>query len=232
MFKLFAALRLYLWRRRRHNRAIEQGLCACIECVREAERRRGIAFCTRAFATRPPRSLLDRALRRFVLWAPFGLLTIAKNSGELYLARAYLSPRWLPWQLPYLHCLWNDDDPEAWHNHPWKRSTSLILEGGYFDHRLEALASAKAFAVKKAGGGVQNTYERKPRDLVVVCRWTFHNIELRDGHAWTLFFAGERVEGPEDTKWGFIEVKNGEYTPWLPYINRARDKNYTIDEEA
>jgi hypothetical protein len=118
----------------------------------------------------------------------------------------------------YLHCFHRGDADRDLHNHPWSKSFSIILSGGYIEHRRELIThydemdsgvlDAKFFHVVK-------TREVRPWNVNVIDHDTFHRIDLLDGECWSLFLTGERV-----SSWGFL--KDG-----TKYVNH---RNYLVQK--
>lgn len=102
--------------------------------------------------------------------------------------RTYLK-RWrfdTPLGSVFLHGIqFPDGDPDP-HNHPFSRSVSLILKGGYTERR---------------GIHGESTRELRPGRLNRIAGDDVHRIEAlhRDRPVWTLFWAGK----PHGRGWGF-----------------------------
>jgi hypothetical protein len=98
-----------------------------------------------------------------------------------------------------LHNIRQSDEGRDFHDHPWE-FTSLILWGGYVEHRpgcdcAEYIAPwIKAFW--KYPNGACRYYG--PGSIVRVRAEDFHRLELVNGPAWTLV-----VTGPYRRNWGF-----------------------------
>jgi hypothetical protein len=77
----------------------------------------------------------------------------------------------------FLHHFLASDAYNGLHSHPWAWSASLILVGGYREHRCT---------------GPRGTVVRefRPGDVNVLTATDRHRIELLEADAWTLFLAG------------------------------------------
>ncbi len=85
----------------------------------------------------------------------------------------------------YLHQFRRSDDDRALHDHPWLFNASVLLDGRYIEHTIDA-------------GGIHRRRELRAGALRL--RWgrAPHRVELIDGPCWTLF-----VMGPVVRQWGF-----------------------------
>jgi hypothetical protein len=98
------------------------------------------------------------------------------------------------WRL-HLHRFVRDDpDPDP-HDHPWS-GVSLVLSGGYVEHR-----PGRAPRV------------RRPGMVNVIARDTVHRVALRGADAWTLI-----LTGPVVRPWGFYTERG--FVPWREYKAR------------
>jgi len=164
------------------------------------------------------------------------ITTNEKVLADPYLMRVYLTPsredldgqlrglgvpptytnlmRFMP--RPYLHYFFRGDDDRAYHNHPWKRSVSFILVGGYLEHVWN-------FDIKKATSRLF-----LPGNVNYLRRGTFHRVELLPGkRCWTLFVSTGRVAAKDGTDWDFYDPDTGKYTPWGKWTNEmARYRPY------
>lgn len=147
--------------------------------------------------------LLDKALWRTAdllhKYAPARVRMIDVD-GERYLMRLYITPRAWPKRF-YLHYFFRGDGDRELHNHPWDRSTSLILVGGYREERWDP--AAEKVTVREFGPGSVNRLEHN----------TFHRVDLVAGGCWTLFCSEERIQD-----WGFLDVESGEYMSHAEYL--------------
>lgn len=78
----------------------------------------------------------------------------------------------------FLHHFVASDAFNQVHSHPWGWSASLILVGGYREHRCD-------------GTGTLTAHEFKPGDVNVIAASDRHRIELLARDCWTLFLAGD-----------------------------------------
>lgn len=142
---------------------------------------------------------------------------IPRPNGEPYLVRYYLIGG-----LPdnentnrrfkvFLHRFLSGDEEEELHNHPWERSVSLILSGGYKEER-------------RFGDFVESR-TIKPGMLNFINADDFHRVDLLEDEAWTLFFAGKLT----GRSWGFWDRKTKEFIPWREQIF-IRRRQRTIAE--
>lgn len=181
-------------------------------------------------------SLMEEKLWDLAEAAPFGAKIIPTNPEGLadpYLLRVYLGPKreaihasvlkhglpsWLAAlamkaHRPFLHYFFRGDDDRAFHNHPFARSRSVILSGGYFDHRWD-------FTRQRV-----NTRFVGPGQLNTIRRGDYHKVELLPSkNCWTLFFAGERVQKSDGTDWEFYDPETNTYTPWGEWTSKAARK--------
>lgn len=139
---------------------------------------------------------LTTALRR---WAEKKALSlpcreIRQEDGTLYLRRYYLGK--LFGQTFYLHNFIKSDPDRGVHDHPWRRSGSLILAGSYFEETVGNLWGnnpAESKAVRR---------KRNPLSLKFIKGTDFHRVILYPNQEkmtpWTIFFHGDYVKG-----WGF-----------------------------
>lgn len=146
---------------------------------------------------------LSRWLWRFAAVWPWGR-TIRNMSGEPYLLRLYLTPRFLPSWLPraYFHYFFRSDGDRELHNHPWRTSLALILTGGYHEERRTR----------------RNNILRR-----TVPPWSFNLIRSNDFHrvdlieiekgAWTIFCPWNRHQ-----RWGFWDRENSRYIDHADYF--------------
>lgn len=117
-----------------------------------------------------------------------GCRVIWGGEDDPYLLRVYLFRIWRK-RLPgvFLHYFFRSDDDRMLHNHPWETAASIILRGGYREHRRVNAAGDVAWR------------ELRPGDLNVLRAGDFHRVELIDGRGcWSLFIAGRETQ-----TWGF-----------------------------
>jgi hypothetical protein len=151
------------------------------------------------------------------------ITTNEKVLDDPYLMRVYLTPerekleeqvtelgvppaysaylRYMP--RPYLHYFFRGDDDRAFHNHPWRRSFSFILVGGYIEHVWD-------FDLKRPFSRVL-----KPGQVNLLKRRTYHRVELLPNQkAWTLFISTGRVKAKDGQDWEFYDPELDTFTPW------------------
>lgn len=101
-----------------------------------------------------------------------------------------------------IHHICLPDEARDMHDHPWNART-IILKGGYIEHRLEA--------VMPNGDVLAKVHNRVPGDTATINFGEYHNIkELAAGGAWTMFISG-KYRGT----WGFLV--NGVKVQWRKY---------------
>jgi hypothetical protein len=113
-----------------------------------------------------------------------------------YLTR-YFCAGWSPFHKQgsgavFLHHFVASDPNGAVHSHPWAWGCSLILVGGYTEHRCT-----------QAGRHSVRTYT--PGDVNVLQPGDRHRIDLLGADCWTLFLAG-----PYAQAWGFFPTCEAE----------------------
>lgn len=100
----------------------------------------------------------------------------------------------------YLHYFYKSDTDRHLHNHPWRRSTSLILSGGYRETRMRPEVSTKSQTIQFLLPGRINKIDEKD----------FHKVELLSNKTWTLFISRDRIQN-----WGFWV--DGKFIPHWEY---------------
>jgi hypothetical protein len=136
-----------------------------------------------------------------------------------YLRRFYITSKTdkeRPFGL-YLHYFHRGDEDRELHNHPWKKSYSLILTGGYDEER----ALADGIAIRSLRTGRIN----------VIRDTDFHRIMLNKSygaHTWTLFMSGARIpKTPEGYKdWGFWNRETDKYIPHQEF-DTVKNREYS-----
>lgn len=104
---------------------------------------------------------------------------------------------------PYLHYFFRGDDDRAFHNHPWERSFSFIILGGFIEHVWN-------FELKRALSRFH-----APGTIYQLKRGTYHRAELLPGkNCWTLFMSMGRVQAKDGHDWNFYDPHTDSYTPW------------------
>lgn len=126
-------------------------------------------------------------------------LELKRIDGETYLKRWWIIKRNNVFNV-YLHQFLHSDDDRALHDHPY-RSLSIILKGGYWEHRRNRpliwrgpgscilRGATAAHRVELDTDTAQSVWDR---DEYV---WNRTSV---DKPAWTLFITGPRVRS-----WGF-----------------------------
>lgn len=165
-------------------------------------------------------------LWRLAELAPFGGTLIEFESP--YLMRVYLTPgevdfrRWGftggHWYLPnlaearlpriYLHFFFQGDEDRELHNHPWSRSWSYILTGGYLEERWNAYHRWT------------DRFLLVPGKVNSIARDDYHRVTLLkpEEGCWTLFLSFGRVQKSDGTDWGFFDTDSEQYTPWGKFV--------------
>lgn len=137
---------------------------------------------------------------------------IIGGADNPYMLRWYLTPRGLNGNA-YVHEFRRSDDDRALHDHPWE-SCSIILDGRYFEHSIEA-------------GGIHVRRLRNPGDIVFRQAEAAHRVELLPAdcaegrYPRTLFLTGATVR-----EWGFHCPERG-WVHWRDFTNE-RDGGDTI----
>jgi len=125
-----------------------------------------------------------------------GRAKLIEVDGKPYLHRFYLKHNG---RLPgiYLHHFYQSDPDRDLHNHPWRWSFSLILTGGYYEYRHNAMHALSYLE--------PDVFDRKAPGFNYITGDTFHRVVLKDlkAGAWTIF-----VSGPDEKDWGFF-TRNG-----------------------
>jgi hypothetical protein len=136
---------------------------------------------------------------------------ITRAADDRYLGRHYLFRKsWLPrlehkLRSLYLHHFWRSDYEDEVHNHPWRRSYSLILTGGYIEHRYV--------------GGRIVTRRFLPGMINVIDSSDFHRVELIGRDCWTLFLSGPKV-----AQWGFLDVATQTFLGWEAHMQKLAER--------
>lgn len=172
--------------------------------------------------------MLKRVIQRVLAWIPS--TTIPNPDGTPYLTRYYLlgGPRdsngnidtdkaaesRRPFNV-FLHRFHSSDRDRGLHNHPWP-GISLILRGGYVEHRLTVSESdVSTFSLSPYVWIYSRSFDTPTKrtlragNLNSIGRCDFHRVTLLDERrgCWTLFLAGKRFRG-----WGFLDHKTGVFT--------------------
>lgn len=145
---------------------------------------------------------------------------IIKVEDEKYLLRFYIkhSSKHLPGI--YLHHFYRGDQDRDLHNHPWDRSVSIILTGGYFEERLPK---------KEKGKPWYRTKLRKlhPGSFNIIKGDDFHRIDLLGKPTWTLFTSGKKIKN-----WGFMLRETGKFLDHESYDKIKNKKKNGKSQKA
>lgn len=128
--------------------------------------------------------------------------------GEPYLERHMLCR--IGSHAIFLHRFLASDPDRGLHDHPWRKSISFILCGGYIEKRLVSKGGRVWMAFKEVAAGSFN----------VIRGDDFHQVVLKAGQpAWTIFYHGPRVKS-----WGFAVSKDGAATAPREYVTEGYDE--------
>lgn len=136
-------------------------------------------------------------MRKWLRFQPHQII----GDDDPYLLRWHVVPR-NRFLNVYLHKFCRSDDDRAHHSHPWS-AVSLILRGGYFEHRDGRFVRW-----------------RPASSLNFLTPKTFHRVELdtdRDGRekpCWTLF-----VTGPRRGRTWFFKCPQG-LVEWTRFVHQ------------
>lgn len=191
--------------------------------------------------------MIESLIVRMCLWVAkrCQLRSITRDDESPYLDRYYLfgsvpkyfpeeiKPRlsWLPWTF-FLHHFRDSDRDVELHNHPWSRSVSFVLAGGYVEERMRNLGET-FYRHPKHGTATFTSFEItqrvvKPLRINVIKSDDFHRVTLMNGRdAWTLFVTGHKAQ-----TWVFWSPITGEYVPWREHLARRKEKNAPVTEFA
>jgi hypothetical protein len=109
-----------------------------------------------------------------------------------------------------LHRFYRGDEDRHQHNHPYTWGVSLILVGGYIEHRTDS-AEERARLCE----GFRHCFVRRPWAANHLHAETFHRVELFEegGECWTLF-----LSGPVVRPWGFFDESLGRFVRAEDYL--------------
>ncbi|EKE68724.1 hypothetical protein [Oceanibaculum indicum] len=146
----------------------------------------------------PLRRLLLRTLRATVA-ARRPPDKIIGGEDDPYIRRWHVIPR-NHWFNLYLHNQVRSDDDRALHDHPWP-NISLVLEGGYLEHRPAFPGqwphNRKIEAVYRPAGSIVARPANAAHRLELLAR-AFGGDKTVLQHSWSLF-----ITGPVRRPWGF-----------------------------
>lgn len=145
---------------------------------------------------------------------------IIQVDGSDYLRRFYITPRRLDENGEetgknlgfgvYLHYFYRGDEDRELHNHPWEKSVSLILLGGYFEERR----TKEDEVVLK---NIKPIWHWPFRPNYITCD-DFHRVikKQESPHVWTLFITGNRAQG-----WGFWDRETKKYIDHEDFVEKS-----------
>lgn len=124
---------------------------------------------------------------------------VIKIKDENYLLRFYIKHSSRTFPGIYLHYFYRGDAERDLHNHPWSKSISVILSGGYTEERL---------AEGQSGRANYKVIKRSIRSgsINIINGDDFHRVELTGKPTWTLFTSGKKIKD-----WGFLLRDSGKY---------------------
>lgn len=174
------------------------------------------------------------------------LRVIGRGNGDAYLERYYLcgrAPAYFPVPvkarlqfLPtvFLHRFVCSDEDDELHNHPWDRSVSFILAGGYEEERRVPATTP----VLHSYGPVTKLVEHDVWKVIVrrirpftfnhIGVGDFHRVDLLEKDAWTIFVTGKKMQ-----TWGFWDRYTGKFLQWREHLalRKHQQANDPIDED-
>lgn len=154
--------------------------------------------------------LINKLLWRFVRLFPENV-DVIHTEGKPYLLRFFLKHSG---KLPgiYLHYFYRSDSDRHLHNHPWAKSLSFILSGGYKETRI---TPSKGLNIK--------TRFLTPGCLNRIGIDDFHKVQLLSDQTWSLFISMNRTQ-----TWGFWV--DGRFVPFTEYFSRTdKEGSYITD---
>lgn len=151
---------------------------------------------------------------------------LIKLDGKPYMERYYVGQ--LFGVTFYLHRFVSADSERHIHNHPWRRSASLILTGSYLEEIATDLCA-------HAGPSGCVTEVRRVRWFNWIPGSRFHRISDTEPGTWSLFMHGARemvdcgmAERPKG--WGFLSteylVGTHQITAFKPYDGEVSDEEW------
>ena len=156
--------------------------------------------------------LVDAVCRFITKHRPGRMIT--RDVDDPYIERCYLWKRSGPHGFSvFLHRFHRSDEDEELHSHPWHRSWSLILLGGY---REERRLKDGSIAVR----------ELHPGDVNRIGADDFHRVDIRHGDppCWTLFVAGAQT----GRSWGFLDGETNEFVPHAEFLSGHRRRGESM----
>lgn len=142
--------------------------------------------------------LIESWVRMFVAWFTnfLPVKVIRDDDGRPFLYRYHLFALTNDGPGMCIHRFVKSDPDRGYHDHPWKRSMSFILSGGY-EERVLNLTDRKSY----------QTYQRNRFTFnYLKGENNFHRVMLEEGKdAWTIFMFAKR-----NKTWGMIDL-DGNY---------------------
>lgn len=132
--------------------------------------------------------------------------------GDNYMRRWWLIPR-NPVLNVYLHCVSNDDDDRALHDHP-AINISFVIKGVYREVMPDF--SNQKTPYTRIYDAPKKTKTRGPGSIVYRRSHAAHRLEVVKGPVWTLW-----IRGPSIREWGF-HCRQG-WRSWKEFLS-ADDK--------
>jgi hypothetical protein len=118
----------------------------------------------------------------------------------------------------FLHRFLASDPDRGVHDHPWRKSISFILCGGYIEKRLISKNGKVWLSFKDINAGSFN----------VIRGDDFHQVVLKPNTpAWTVFYHGKRVK-----TWGFAVSPEGSASEPCEYFTKHYDEVTELDVEG
>jgi hypothetical protein len=169
--------------------------------------------------------------------SPYGnKLITANDAGDPYLLRTYMTPTRetlrgffsevvgiqsqrvlsaLSAPRTYLHYFFRGDEDREVHNHPFNKSVSVILTGGYKEYLWNS---------RRQKFDVRN---KLPGSVNYIRRNDFHRVELFDNQGcWTLFTTFGRAMPSNGQDWHFLDTTTGEMTPWARWEEKRSRESW------
>lgn len=187
--------------------------------------------------TSPKISYLSYLVDSFLLFVAIVLFKnrtyVVHTNGTKYLLRTYLKmpSKLFPFEI-LLHKFYAPDQDRFHHNHPWIKSHSLILSGGYIEERLQ-LPGPITYGPDKNGHTwtpkipIDKYKTYKPGRVNTIHADDYHTIRclLNERYCWTLFIAGKRT----GKGWGFWDPIKQYHIPWKDYTEAHNNVIYDVD---
>jgi hypothetical protein len=136
-------------------------------------------------------------------WLRFEPHQVIGDGDKPYLRRWYIIPR-NPFVNLYLHNFRCSDDDRALHDHPWW-FFSLVLKGGYYEHRLGPLQWRPV-------GSIAFRRPTTAHRVELESEWVATSGERRERPAWTII-----LTGPRTRRWGFYCPQGWKF--WQDFVH-------------